>query len=136
MYSDTGRIPLFTRCLARILNYKRKLDSVTNNPLLKAAYKMTQDLADLGYKSWMSKYSCITQKIPFAVPEPLTLKSHHIKTNLALDFKNKWLNSISNETDSPKLRTYQLFKRNLKFEPYLSLVPFDSAVLFCLESQT
>ena len=124
IYGESGRTPLYTRCLTKIINYKRKLDSSYNNPLLYTAYTCSKELDSLGYTTWITKFRDITKKLPLNIPEPCTIKSQLVKSNIEKDFKNKWLRSICNEEVSPKLRTYKLFKQKFKFEPYLSLHSF------------
>ena len=77
-----------------------------------------------GYNSWITKFNEITRKLPFIIRDPFDIKAHHVKSNLVKDFKNKWTDAINSETQNPKLRTYKNFKKELKFEPYLSLPSF------------
>ena len=46
----------------------------------------------------------------------------NIKHILVNSYKNKWLGNISNITENPLLRTYNLFKFDYCLEPYLKFI--------------
>ncbi len=98
--------------------------------LLKEAYTTSLDLAKKNKESWVG---CIKEllkylKLDFIFEKPDNFKTSFIirkvEVTLYSKFFNIWKNNISNdkgktEKGGNKLRTYNTFKSNFTFEPYL-----------------
>ena len=94
------------------------------NTLVKCMYLYLKHMHSLGHATWFSKVQVVVAMIEPNEQDnvdPLKLKNSHIRTAIRQRFEKNWQENIENVQISPKLRTYQLFKKTHEFEPYLHI---------------
>ena len=81
----------------------------------------------MGFKNWYSIASKLIEDIEKASKLPITTDSitnkniSTIKTFLHKEFISDWNMKVNSQEMCPKLRTYSLFKKDFKLEPYIKL---------------
>ena len=94
------------------------------NTLVKRMYLYLKHMHSLGHATWFSNVQVVVAIIELNEQDnvdPLKLKNSHIRTAIRQRFEKNWQENIENVQISPKLRTYQLFKKTHDFEPYLHI---------------
>ncbi len=130
VYGEYGIFPLEVRLQANVIKF---LHRIVNMPQTSPARWMYNDLFSLhncGFKTWVTKaldiFQDIESSLSLTFEKFVELDCRKMKTTikkLLLDkYHTLWLNSISNQDENPKLRSYKLFKTEFCFEPYLNLV--------------
>jgi hypothetical protein len=122
---ETGRHPLHIIYITRCIKYWLRLLSMDTQRYPRACYDMLVTLDNCGRSSWVTK----VRQILFAYGFGYTWISQSVGNSqlFVYEFKQRlrdmssqnWSETISN---SPKLRTYSLFKSQLQPELYLSEV--------------
>ena len=125
VYSELGRYPLFIDQINLCMKYINYIENDTKNNLLKQVYNNLKSYNENGcsliqLKKQLADYMTIPSgpsKIPY----------DKFKNNIKSNFDVYWRQmvsttlSISGRDGGNKLRTYQLFKRNIEYETYLTL---------------
>ena len=115
--ADTGKFPLIYRQQASAIKYWNRLKNGHCPELLKKCYEIQIILKQKKSACWLSKiYQVITHiGITDLDPNPndiINLLFKRAGENLMAD--------INDSNKNPKLRTYKLFKTDLRIEPYLN----------------
>ena len=93
-------------------------------------YKVYEELINLdlkGFYTWVTKARTICNFINSINEDAASIRtqdrqiiSSRLIHKYAKDYETEWLNCINNSAENSKLRTYKLFKTDLKREKYLS----------------
>ena len=78
----------------------------------------------LGHATWFSNVQVVVAIIELNEKDnvdPLKLKNSHIRIAIRQRYEQNLQENIENVEISPKLCTYQLFKKTHEFEPYLHI---------------
>lgn len=128
--SELGRYPIMINIIANIICYRARLEKENNQSLLKESFNDDTMMHSKGISDW---YTCSEEIIKFAGLNIEYLKKYSLKTtrrkclyNLKSSYNRYFCNLLFNDTrknsnEGNKLRTFRLFKHNIKYEPYLNL---------------
>ena len=114
--ADTGRFPLLYRQQVSALKYWNRLNSDNCPFLLKVCHGIQKKMFQNNVKCWLSKLYNILGDLDV---EPDTNIKHTI-ASLYTKAQEKLMLAINDSDLNPKLRTFKLFKTDLRLEPYLN----------------
>ena len=115
--ADTGRFPLVYRQQASALKYWDRLRSSDSPDLLKNCYDIQILMHQNKIPCWLSKVHQITNKMVEVQDNPSVNK---IVIALYEQGQKQMMENINDNQKYPKLRTYKLFKNELRLETYLN----------------
>jgi len=115
--ADTGRFPLLYRQQASAIKYWGRLTSDSCPPLLRRCYDIQLSLYQNRHPCWLTRIHQVTDGL--ATNDQLD--SAAIIVRLYNKAHANMLSDINDSNKFPKLRTYKLFKVDLRVEPYLNL---------------
>ena len=127
--AELGRYPLMTQILTNTISYRARLEKINDLELVKDSYKDDIMLHTYGLSTWYSCTEEILKTLNFNT-NILNLTSKKVrktvqnKLNTCYNIYHR--DTINNDTrkdpnEKNKLRTYRLFKENIKYESYLDL---------------
>ena len=124
LYGETGRLPLLNEICCNIFKYWLRIRDSPPNSLLQDAYISNVEIYPR--KNWACVIEIMAQKLEISRKDILLPKLkavHKLKMLLREKFVRKWTHDLfddsrKNNTEN-KLRTYRLFKTNLRLEQYL-----------------
>ena len=124
LYAELGRFPIALKMKMRIINYWNKILSSECSSIVKHCYMTLLDLHNSGQENWCSVVKSILEAAD-SVHCWLEQKiDRHdittIKESIYNNFMISCMTDIQNADKNPKLRTYKLFKKEFRLEPYLS----------------
>ena len=115
--ADTGRFPLKVRQQISAIRYLERIKS-NNCPsiLLKNCYDIQNQLFQKSVNCWLSRLHKVTDSLGINLNDNVNkiICTFYDKTH------QKMLADINNSNLNPKLRTYKLFKSDIRLEPYLN----------------
>ena len=114
--ADIWRFPLFVRQQVSALKFLNRLRSNTCPSLLQSCYEIQTELYQKGKPCWLTRLCKVTE----------TLNMNHNEFDLNKTIVSvyeqahaKMLHEINDSVRNPKLRTYKIFKKDIRIEPYL-----------------
>lgn len=133
---ELGRYPLYLEIIVTMFKYLYRL-STTDDVLLSEAFTVSKNLNIQKKYSW---YSCLESLMDYMNITQNCWKNNKNKlqklilNKLKIKYNSIWHTALFkdkvNGNGGNKLRTYRLFKNNIKFEKYLSLLNEDKRRLF------
>jgi exonuclease III len=111
--SEMGRVPVFIDTQISVLKLYQRLVSAKNCTLLHEAYKLSQSTKG----GWVSYVEPFMHKLDIQLPNKGNFQA--IKTKLVNCYITTFFNVLNINPEHIKLRTYRLFKKDYKLEPYL-----------------
>jgi exonuclease III len=115
--ADTGRFPLLYRQQASAIKYFHRLKSKDCPLLVKLCYDIQSQLHQGNHKCWLTRlYETLGN-----INENYDSLSHtELNMQLYSKAQEKMMQRIDDSNVNPKLRTYKLFKTEVRIEPYLN----------------
>ncbi len=130
IYGELGRYPLNIRLQCNVLKYLHRAYSFPSDSVHGRIVKMLCRLKDQGKANWLTKAESVYSH--FEVCAKMTMEvflskseifiKTLIKNSLQKQYALQWESLVKDSDKQPKLRTYCIFKNDIRFEPYLSLV--------------
>ncbi len=129
VYGEYGIYPLEGRLQGNVIKFLHRLENMSSDFPAKWIYNDLYSLHKCGFKTWVTKalevFCEIEGPIPSTFEKFRSLDSRKVKNNLKKTLSDKyrsyWLSSINDQDLNPKLRSYNMFKTEFCFEPYLNL---------------
>jgi exonuclease III len=115
--ADTGRFPLVYRQQATALKYYHRLSSDNCPYLVKLCFDIQTSLYQSNHKCWLSRICQVVDPLNINLANS---SASQVNTQLFAKAQDVLMQGIHNSNDNPKLRTYKLFKNELRIEPYLN----------------
>lgn len=128
--SELGRYPIMITIIANILCYRARLEKDKSTSILKETFNDDTMIASKDKTNW---YSCTEEILRYLNLDRTFLCRYSSKTirkrvihKLKQSYDSYFRSSIFNDhrkdaNENNKLRTFRLFKQNIKYEPYLDL---------------
>ena len=128
--SELGRYPIMITIIANILSYRARLEQDNSTNLVKQSFNDDIMIATKDKTNW---YTCTEQLLHFLnINRDYLLKTstktlrkkiiHKLKQSYDTYFRTSLFNDTRKDpNEKNKLRTFRLFKQNIKYEPYLNL---------------
>ena len=117
VFADTGRFPLIYRQQVSAINYWHRLKSGNCPNLLRKCYDIQVALTGKKSNCWLSRIHYVLNHLGII---DLELSPSKIKSLLFVKAGENIMPEINDSNSNPKLRTYKLFKTDLRCEPYLN----------------
>jgi len=114
---DTGRFPLLLRQQASAFKYLDRLNSGACPTLLRDCFEIQKDLHSKNSPCWLSRLHKIAENLSISLDNFSSSKAIACLYERAQDM---FIREINDSTKNPKLRTYKLFKKDCRLEPYLN----------------
>ena len=127
LYGELGRVPMLIKRKINLIKYWKKIITLDDNNLVKAAYQMLRidDSNNKTYKNknWATQVKNILNDHGFSniwLTENIDKYTFEIIKNRIINtYCQNWYTNINN---SAKLRTYALFKHSFNSEKYLDII--------------
>ena len=114
---ECGVLPPSIICHKQALCYYKHLHAMNDNSLVKKVFINLRNLADMGFRTWITSVRELASK--YDVPLDNELTEHEFKleciNSLERTFISEWENEINDTNKFPSLRTYRIFKLNIKW---------------------
>ncbi len=140
VYAQLGRFPLIIiiKQKCQMIKYWKRVIEMRNDYYVKKAYNFTLELHDLGQTNWFTYVKEILDETQFQqawVKQSMDNRQFAmLKGSLHISYMTECIGNIHDSIAYPKLRTYELFKGEFKFENYLSStkksLPYTSFIPF------
>jgi hypothetical protein len=114
--ADSGRFSLLTRQRASAIKYLSRLMGNKCPELLKRCYEIQLQLYQSNHPCWLSTTKRFISNLNLQQDNPTEVK---MLSGLYDQSQSSILNAIKDSVQNPKLRTYKLFKNEMRLEPYL-----------------
>ena len=130
LYGELGRYPLTINIKTRMVNFWNKIICSHRNKISKQVYNYVLNDTSNEYK-WLTYIKNILfntgNGIIWITHNHKQVKNIHtlIRHNLIDQLRQEWSQQL---TQSQKARNYSIFKLDLRFEPYLSILPSSLAI--------
>jgi len=117
--ADTGRFPLVYRQQASAIKYWKRLMSDDCPKLLHKCYEIQVSLHQNSHPCWLTRIHQVTDSL---VNHPTSEPIDHVAlvSKLYERAQDSMLTDLNDINKYPKLRTYKLFKKDLRLESYLN----------------
>ena len=112
--ADTGRFPLHVRQQVSAVKYYNRIKSESCPLLLRKCYDIQTRLHQDGRSCWLSRLHKATNTLNID-----TVSCTKLLLSLYERAHNDILSGINDSNLNPKLRTYKIFKTDIRLEPYL-----------------
>lgn len=127
LYGELGRVPLSIYRKVNLIKYWNKVISLKDNSLVKRTYKLLRrdDFDNKTYKNknWASQVKTILNEYGFSdiwINESIDIYTLEVIKRRIMDtYCQSWYSEINN---SPRLRTYAIFKHTFIREKYLDVI--------------
>ncbi len=127
LYGDLGIFPVGMNLRNNVIKFYHRIHNMSDSQPVKWVFNELKSLSACGFPTWIDKaenvYGKSFMKREMSLSQFLDLSSYKMKKKLKLfssgHYTDDWLYDVNDTYDHPKLRTYKLFKRDFKFEPYL-----------------
>ena len=128
VYGELGKTPLSLKVMTRVCKNWLRIMNMDQNSLLFNAYKCHVEMSETNQSSWLKSVKDTLHAV--GLQELWNdhemyygdFPSYIFKKQITEKFQNQWQQEIMRQTDDSKLRTYKLFKNDLKFERYLEVI--------------
>jgi hypothetical protein len=114
--SETGRYPVILNAIKQVIKYQERISSMGSNTLLSEALQTCQEIK-CKKTGWVHEFEKLNDL--FKVDEYLYSNAQLAKEIMKINYRSNINKDIM---ESNKLRTFKLFKNELKYEPYLNIV--------------
>ena len=125
LVGEVGMFPPSVLCHRNTLMYFIRLNNMPQGSVLKSVFLESKRLCELGHRScWYTKVWELAQSYNLDINSYDDSKASKqlIKSTVAEKYTFEWLAKLQDLTTNPILRTYNLFKKELRWENYLSCV--------------
>ena len=123
IYAECGRFPLIVKQKYQTIKFWKRIIGLDNAHIVKKAYNSLLELHNLGQQNWCTHVNSILSEVDYQQPWDEQILNNkqlaNIKEKLHKDYMSQCLETINDSSRFPKLRTYKLFKREFRLEPYL-----------------
>ncbi len=129
VYGEYGIYPLEVRLQGNVIKFLHRLENMPLSSPVKWVYDDLRSLHNCGLRTWVTKALEIFREIEgpmsLSFEKFLALDNRKmkitVKKTLLDKYRSYWFDNITNEDLNPKLRSYNTFKTDFCFEPYLNL---------------
>ncbi len=129
VYGEYGIYPLEVRLQGNVIKFLHRLENMPPSSPVKWVYDDLRSLHNCGFRTWVTKAFEIFREIegPMSLSFEKFLALHGgkmkniVKKTLLDKYRSNWFDNITNVDLNPKLRSYNEFKTEFCFEPYLNL---------------
>ena len=122
--AELGQYPTFVSGFSRLTSYMSYISQDTAPPLIRKAVYTQMVMAAKSKNNWWSNSWRILNHFQIKESDPTDPPPCLLKEAIRSQYHCWWLRQFANPNNSPKLRTFRLFKTSFGTSPYLDIGPY------------
>ena len=120
---ECGEMPPSVYADINTLCYAERLKNIPDTAIVKQVYLELKQLNENGFKTWVTAVQQTANS--YGINKSFSSESafkKYCKDLVFTEYKKRWKSDLTNTEQNPVLRTYVLFKKEIKLEKYLTAV--------------